>query len=162
MPNVPTLLHLQTKRCDRKGHQAFFILLSEVEIETRNNGSSTKRVKVFLKNFKDIFFEELKELSPMRKVDHAIELVADATPIARPLYHHSLAQNVELENQLNDLLSKEYIKPSKSSLRVATIFTKQKDGSLKLCVDYQGLNKVTIKNKFPLHCVDDIFDHLYE
>ena len=56
-------------------------------------------------DFKDIFPEELNELAPMREVDHAIDLVADGAPIAKASYRHSLAQNVELDNQLKDLLN---------------------------------------------------------
>ena len=97
----------------------------------------------------------------MREVDHAIDLIADAAPIAKAPYCHSLAQNVELENQLKDLLSKGYIRPSKSPWGAPVLFVKKKDGSLRLCVDYRGLNKLTIKNKFPLPRVDDIFDHLH-
>ena len=79
-------------------------------------------MKVFFDDFKDIFPEELKELPPTREVDHAIELVADAAPIAKPPYHHSQAQNVELENQLKDLLSNGYIRPSKSPWGALVIF----------------------------------------
>jgi hypothetical protein len=66
-----------------------------------------------------------------------------------------------LESQLNDLLSKGYIRPSKSPWDAPILFVKKKDGSLRLCVDYCGLNKLIIKNKYPLPQVDDLFDHLY-
>ena len=68
---------------------------------------------MFLDDFKDIYPYELNELSPVREVDHFFELVADAALVAKPPYRHFLAQNVELENQLNDLLNKGYIRPSK-------------------------------------------------
>ena len=114
MPNVLTLLYLQMRRCRRKGHQVSFIHLSEVENETKDNEFVTKGVLVFLDDFQDIFPKVLKDLLPMREVDHAIELLANAAPIVKPPYFHSLPQNVELENQLKDLLSKRYIRPSKS------------------------------------------------
>ena len=98
LPNTPTLLHLQMKRCGRKGHQVFLIHISEVENETKDDGLSTKRVKVFLDDFKDIFPKELNELPPAREVDHAIDLVANAASIVKAPYRHSLAQNVDLEN----------------------------------------------------------------
>jgi hypothetical protein len=66
-----------------------------------------------------------------------------------------------LESQLNDLLSKGYIRPSKSPWDAPILFVKKKDGSLRLCVDYCGLNKLTIKNKYPLPRIDDLFDHLH-
>ena len=62
-------------------------------------------MKVFLDDFEDIFHEELNELPPTREVDHAIDLVANVATVAKAPYSHSLAQNVELENQLNDLLN---------------------------------------------------------
>ena len=63
------------------------------------------------------------------------KLVADAASIAKPQYRHSLAQNIELENQLNDLLNKCYIRPSKSPWGTLVFYTKKKDGSLRLCVN---------------------------
>ena len=70
--SVPMLLHLQMKRCGRKYHQVFLTHLSEVEIQTKYNKFGTKRVKVYLDDFKDIFFKELKELLPITEMDHAI------------------------------------------------------------------------------------------
>ncbi|MBE3102723.1 MAG: hypothetical protein IMZ40_00590, partial [Bacilli bacterium] len=136
-PRVPMLSHLQMKRCIRKNHEVFLIHVSEVEDESKDN----KRVNEFLDEFKDIFPEELTELPPRRDVDHAIDLIVDAAPIARAPYRHSLTQNVELENQLKDLLNKGYIRPSKSPWGAPVLFVKKKDGSLRLCVDYHGLNK---------------------
>ena len=75
-------------------------------MKQKNNEYGTKGVKIFLDNFIDLFPKELKNFPLTREVDHAIELVANAVSIAKPPYRHSLAQNVELENQLNDLLSK--------------------------------------------------------
>ena len=161
LPSIPMLSHLQMKRSVRKDHQVFLIHLSEVEKEIKVN-EFNKGMKVFLDEFKDVFPEELNELPPMREVDHAsIDLIVDAAPIAKAPYRHSLAQNVELENQLKDLLSKGYIRPSKSPWGALVLFVKKKDGLLRLCVDYRGLNKLTIKNKFPLPRIDNIFDHLY-
>ena len=156
LPSIPMLSYLQMKRCVRKDHQIFLIHLSEVEKEIKVN-EFNKGMKVFLDEFKDVFPEELNELPPMREVGHAIDLIADAAPIAKAPYCHSLAQNVELENQLKDLLSKRYIRPSKSPWGAPVLFVKKKDGLLRLCVDYRGLNKLTMKNKFPLPRVDDIF-----
>ena len=130
LPSVPTLSHLQMKRCARKGHEVFLVHLMEVENETKDNEFDPNGVKIFLDDFKDVFPEELNELPPMREVDHAIELVADAAPVAKPPYRHSLAQSVELENQLNDLLNKGYIRPSKSPWGAPVLLTKKKDGSL--------------------------------
>ena len=71
--------------------------------------------------------------------------MADAPPVAKAPYHHSFTQNVELHNQLNDLLKKDYIRLSKSLWGAFVLFVKKKDGSLRLYVDYQRLNNLTIK-----------------
>ena len=81
LPSIPMFSHLQMKRCVRKDHQVFLIYLSEVENEIKVN-EFNKGVKVFLDEFKDVFPEELNALPPMREVDHAIDLIADAAPIA--------------------------------------------------------------------------------
>ena len=91
----------------------FLIHLSKVGNEIKDN-DIIKEVNVLLNEFKDVFPKELNELLPMRDVDHAIDLVDDAAPIAKAPYRHSLAQNIELENQLRDLLNKGYIRPNKS------------------------------------------------
>ena len=101
LPTTPTFSHLQMKRYGRKGHQVFLMHIKEVENETKEDVLNTKGVNVFLDDFKDIFSEKLNELPPTREVDHAI-----AAPVAKAPYRHSLAQNVELENQLKDLLNK--------------------------------------------------------
>jgi hypothetical protein len=80
-------------------------------------------MKVFLDDFKDTFPKELNELPPPKEVTHAIGLVADDAPIAKTPYRHSLAQNVELENQLMGLLNKGYIRPSKSHWEAFVLFT---------------------------------------
>ena len=99
-------------------------------------------------------------MPPQRKVDHAIELVPGTTPIAKAPYRHSFKENVELETQLRDLLKKGYIRPSKSPWGAPVLFQKKKDGSLRLCVDHRGLNKFTIKNKYPLPIFDELVDQL--
>jgi hypothetical protein len=95
-----------------------------------------------------------------REVDHVIELVYDTTPIAKAPYRHSFKENVELETQLRDLLKNGYIRPSKSPWGAHVLFQKKRDGSLRLCVDYRGLNKATIKNKYPLAIFDELVDQL--
>jgi hypothetical protein len=159
---IPVLSHLQMKRPIKKSNEVFMVYLNGVQMnEVKGSNVDKMDVKVFLDEFKDVFSDDLKDLAPKREVDHAIDLVADAAPIARAPYRHSLAQQSELENQLNDLLSKGNIRPSKSLWGAPILFVKKKDGSLRLCVDYRGLNKLTIKNKYPLPRVDDLFDHLH-
>ena len=109
------------------------IHISEIKNETKDDALSTKGVKVFLDDFKNIFFEELNELPPTREVDHAIDLIANAALVAKAPYHHSLAQNVELKNQLKDLLNKRYIRPSRSLWRALVLLLRRKI-DLSVCV----------------------------
>ena len=87
-------------------------------------------------------------MPPQREVDHAIELVSSVTPIAKAPYRHSFKEIVEFKTHLRDLLKNCHIRASKSPWGAPVLFQKKNDGSLRLCVNYRGLNKSTIKNKF--------------
>jgi hypothetical protein len=67
---------------------------------------------------------------------------------------------VELKLQLKEMMDKGYIRPSESPWGAPVLFVKKKDGTLRMCIDYRQLNKVTIKNKYPLPRIDDLFDQL--
>lgn len=160
LPNVPLFSHLQMKRSIRKNHEVYLIHMNEVYNEMKENEFSVD-VKSFLNEFKDVFPNEIDDLLPTREIDHTKDLITNAAPVAKAPYWHSLAQNIELENQLNDLLNKGYIRPSKSPWGARVLFVKKKDKTLRLCVDYKGLNKLTIKNKYPFSRIDDMFDHVH-
>jgi hypothetical protein len=113
-----------------------------------------------VKEFADVFPEELPGEPPDREVEFKIELKPDIEPITKQPYHMSRKELVELKKQIDELLYKNFIQPSISSWEAPVLFAKKKDGSLRLCVDYRGLNSVTIKNKYPLPRIDDLFDQL--
>ncbi len=105
--------------------------------------------------------EELPEdLPPRRRVDHAIEVVSGVAPPAKAPYRMSHEELKELKVQLEELLAKGYIKLSKSPYGAPVLFVHKKDGTLRMCVDYRTLNKATVKNRYPLPRIDDLFDHL--
>jgi len=81
-------------------------------------------------------------------------------PISKALYRMAPAEMKELKTQLQELLDKGFIRPSVSPWGAPVLFVKKKDGSMRLCVDYRELNKVTIKNRYPLPRIDDLFDQL--
>jgi hypothetical protein len=83
-----------------------------------------------------------------------------AAPVSKATYIMSTPEIKELQLQLEELLKKGYIHPSVSSWGAPFLFVKKKDGTLRLCIDFQQLNKVTVKNKYPLPRIDDILDHL--
>jgi len=108
--------------------------------------------------FPDVFPDDLLGLPPDRDVEFKIELLPGTAPISRRPYRMPPNELVEIKTQLNELLKKGLIRPSSSPWGCPAIFVKKKDQSLHMCVDYYPLNAVTIKNKYPLPCIDILFD----
>jgi hypothetical protein len=110
--------------------------------------------------YADVFPEELPGMPPDRDIEFAIELQLGTTPISKRPYRMPPAELAELIKQLQELLDKGFIRPSTSPWGCPTLFVKKKDESLRLCIDYRPLNTVTIRNKYPLPCIDVLFDQL--
>ncbi|KAA0067962.1 ty3-gypsy retrotransposon protein [Cucumis melo var. makuwa] len=108
----------------------------------------------------NVFPNELLRLPPPREIDFAIELELGTIPISRVTYRMVPAELKELKVQLQELLDKGFIRSSVSPWGVPVLFVKKKDGSMRLCIDYRELNKVTVKNCYPLPRIDDLFDQL--
>ena len=104
----------------------------------------------WLKEYKDVFLEDLTSLPPNKELVHEIELIPRAQPIVKSPYMISPLEALEINNQLNQLLEKWFIKPSVSPWSALALFQKKKDGNFHLCIDYRGFNQCTIKNKYPL------------
>jgi hypothetical protein len=120
-----------------------------------------KCIKQVLEEFLNVMPEELPdELPPRRQVDHAIEVMSGVAPPAKAPYRMNHEELKELKVQLEELLAKGYIKPSKLPYGAPILFVHKKDGTLRICVDYRALNKVTVKNRYPLPRIDDLFDRL--
>ena len=111
-------------------------------------------------DFPDVFPEDLPGLPPNRQVEFRIDLIPEAVPIARSPYRLALSEMQELSSQLQELLSKGFIRPSFSPWGAPVLFVKKKDGSFRMCIDYRELNKLTVKNRYPLPRIDDLFDQL--
>ncbi|XP_070009504.1 uncharacterized mitochondrial protein AtMg00860-like [Nicotiana sylvestris] len=92
--------------------------------------------------------------------DFGIDLVLGTQPISIPPYRMAPSEVKELKEQLQELLDKGFIRPSVSPWGAPVLFVKRKDGAMRMCINYKQLNKVTIKNKYPLPCIDDLFDLL--
>ena len=99
-------------------------------------------------------------LPPDRPVVHTIPLVNEGLIVFKQIYRLSLAEKKEVQRQVQDLLSKGLIRPSTSPFGSPILFLKKKDGTLRMVIDYRSLNKITIKNKYPLPRIDDLFDRL--
>lgn len=129
--------------------------------EERNKVSTNKAINEILQKYKDVFPEELpKKLPPERQVQFKIDLHNNATPQKKGLYRLSQKELEELRKQLKELLDQGFIRPSTSPWGAPVLFASKRDGSLRLCIDYRALNKLTIKNSYPLPRIDDIFDQL--
>ncbi|KAA3465929.1 Retrotransposon protein [Gossypium australe] len=110
--------------------------------------------------YPDVFPEELPGLPPVREVEFGIELVLRTTPISIAPYRMGPLELKELKVQLKELTDKVFARPSYSPWGAPVLFVKKEDGSMRLCIDYRQLNKVTVKNKYPLPMIDGLFDQL--
>jgi hypothetical protein len=113
-----------------------------------------------LREYIYVFLEEVPGLPPRRDIDFSIELAPGVVPVSRTPYRMSTHKLVELKLQLKEIMDKGYIRPSVSPWGAPVLFLKKKDGTLRLCIYYRQLNKVTIKKKYPFPRIDDLFDQL--
>ncbi|GMI67673.1 hypothetical protein HRI_000436600 [Hibiscus trionum] len=110
--------------------------------------------------FSDVFPEELPGLPPTREVEFKIEVQPGTNPVSITPYRMAPVELKELKKQIQELEDKGFIRPSISPWGAPVLFVKKKDGTMRLCIDYRQLNKVTIKNKYPLPRIEDLFDQL--
>jgi hypothetical protein len=108
----------------------------------------------------DIFLEELPGMPPDRDIEFSIELLPGTTPISERAYRMDVKDLIELKKQIEELQEKSFIRPSSSPRGAPVLFVNKKDGSRRMCVDYRSLNEVTIKNKYPLPQIEDLFDQM--
>jgi len=113
-----------------------------------------------VEEYADVFPDEIPELPPSRDVDFSIDLIPGAGLVSMAPYRMAPAELAELKKQIEDLLEKKFIRLSASPWGAPVLLVKKKDGSSRLCVDYRQLNKLTIKNKYPLPRIDDLLDQL--
>jgi hypothetical protein len=113
-----------------------------------------------VRDFLDVFPDELPGMPPDREVEFVIDLLPGTAPISKCPYRMSVEELKELKRQLTELQEARYICPSSSPWRAPVLFAQKKDGSQRMCVDYRSLNDVTIKNKYLLPRIDDLFDHM--
>ncbi|GJS66218.1 hypothetical protein Tco_0680782 [Tanacetum coccineum] len=107
-----------------------------------------------------LFPEDLSSLPPTRQVEIQIDLVHGVAPVAWAPYRLAPSEMKELSEQLKELSDKGFIRPSASPWGAPVLFVKKKDGSFRMCIDYQELNKLTVKNRYPLPRIIDLFDQL--
>ncbi|GJV54637.1 putative reverse transcriptase domain-containing protein [Tanacetum coccineum] len=138
-----------------RGHQLFVAHVTEKEPKEKR----LEDVPV-IRDFPEVFPDDLPGLPPPRQVEFKIELVPGAAPVARAPYRLAPSELKELADQLQELSEKGFIRPSSSPWGAPVLFVKKKDGSFRMCIDYRELNKLTVKNRYPLPRIDDLFDQL--
>ena len=146
---------LATQRMLHKSCQSYLAYVAE----TRKEGTLVDEIPV-VREFPKVFPNDITGLPPEREVEFATNLILRTEPISIPPYRMALAELRELKAQLKELLSKGFIRPSISPRGAPVLFVKKKYGSLRLCIDYMQLNKVTIRNQYPLPRIDELFDQL--
>ncbi|KZV26694.1 hypothetical protein F511_31305 [Dorcoceras hygrometricum] len=152
---IPLISAITMNNLLQKGAEGFFIYA----IDTKKSSPNLVDIPVVC-DFADVFPDEIPGLPPYREVDFSIELMPGTQPISKAPYRMAPIELKELKDQLEDLLTKGYIRPSVSPWGAPVLFVRKKDGSMRLCIDYRQLNKATVKNKYPLPRIYDLFDQL--
>ena len=146
---------MQAGRLLRKSCEAFLALV----LDSKRGQIELENILV-VKDFPDVFLEELPGIPPVREVELSIEILPGTAPTSRAPYRMAPTELKELKIQLQELLDKGFILPSVSPWGAPVLFMKKKDGTLRMCIDYRQINKVTVKNKYPLPRIEDLFDQL--
>ncbi|GJR44687.1 putative reverse transcriptase domain-containing protein [Tanacetum coccineum] len=132
-----------------RGNEAYLHIISYIKTQEY----MLKGCPVFLAN-------DLPGLPPTRQVEFQIDLIPGAAPVARAPYRLAPSEMKELSEQLKELSNNGFIRPSSSHWGAPILFVKKNDGSFRMCIDYRELNKLTVKNRYPLPRIDDLFDQL--
>ncbi|GJR92004.1 putative reverse transcriptase domain-containing protein [Tanacetum coccineum] len=158
-----TRLHIisysKTQEYMLKGCPVFLAHVTTNEVEDKSEKKRLEDVPI-VRDFPEVFPEDLPGLPPTRQVEFQIDLVPGAAPVARAPYRLAPSEMKELSEQLKELSDKGFIRPSSSPWGAPVLFVKKKDGSFRMCIDYRELNKLTVKNRYPLPRIDDLFDQL--
>ena len=155
-PKLQLVIATTLLKSYRKKKMVYVVKLNPLE-----NPKPSNEPPWWLVEYVDVFPEETTQLPLPKDVDHAIDLIPRAQPIAKRPYNMSLLKTIELKEQLTQLLDHGFIKPSVSPWSVLVLFNHKKDGTLCLCIDYHGLNQSTIKNKYPIPRIDELLDRLH-
>ena len=173
---------LQFNRAVKKGCQPLLVQLKKVTDDGSSGDPPIQRKKVtdddpstiltlnfrledslvgpLVKEYDDIFQAIPPRLPPMREMAYTIPLEDGNKPLFRPIYRLSPLEIEEAKKQIKEYIHKGWIEPSSSPNGSPILFVKKKDGGLRMVIDYRALNKLTIKNRYPLPRIDDLFDQL--
>ncbi|GKB49566.1 putative reverse transcriptase domain-containing protein [Tanacetum coccineum] len=140
-----------------KGCPIFLAHVTTKEVEDESEKKRLEDVPI-IQDFPKVFPEDLPSLPSTRQVEFQIALVPGVAPVARAPYRLAPSEMKELSEQLKELSDKGFIRPSSSPWGAPFLFSKKKDGSFRMCIDYRELNKLTVKNRYPLPRIDDLFE----
>ncbi|GJR29281.1 putative reverse transcriptase domain-containing protein [Tanacetum coccineum] len=149
----------KTQKYMQKGFPIVLAHVTAKEVEDKSEKKRLEDVSI-IQDFPKVFPEDLPGLPPTRQVEFQIDLVPGAAPVARAPYRLAPSEMKELSEQLKELSDKGFIRPSSSPWGASVLFVKKKDGSFRMCIDYRELNKLTVKNRYPLPRINDLFDQL--
>ncbi|GJU82457.1 putative reverse transcriptase domain-containing protein [Tanacetum coccineum] len=149
----------KTQKYIKKGCLIFLAQVTKKETEDKSEVKRLEDVPT-VRDFLEVFPEDLPRLPPMRQVEFQIDLVPGAAPMARAPYRLAPSKLQELSTQLQELSDKGFIRPSSSPWGAPVLFVKKKYGSFRMFIDYRELNKLTVKTRYPLLRIDDLFDQL--
>nr|GEV23016.1 putative reverse transcriptase domain-containing protein [Tanacetum cinerariifolium] len=142
-----------------KGCDVFLAHVTTKEAKDKSGGKRLEDVPI-VRDFPEVFPEDLSGIPPARQVEFQIDLVPGAALVARVPYRLAPSKMKELAKQLQELSEKGFIRPNSSTWGAPVLFVKKKAGSFRMCIDYCKLNKLTVKNHYPLPRIDDLFDQL--
>ena len=159
---------LAAKRAVRKGCQSMLVIVkAAAEAPAAPAGqpdpslAASDTLNALLSEFADVFPTEFPGLPPERPVPEAIPLQPGSRPTSRPMFRYSPRELAEIQRQVTELLEHDLIQPSTSPFGAPVLFVGKKDGGLRMCIDYRALNKITIRNQYPLPRIDDLLDRLH-
>ncbi|GKD58509.1 hypothetical protein Tco_1296018 [Tanacetum coccineum] len=145
---------IKAQKYIEKGCELFLAQVTEQEAKEKR----LEDVPV-IQDFPEVFPDELPRLPPPRQAEFRIDRIPGAVPVARAPYRLAPSEMKELSKQLQELSEKGFIRSSSSPWGAPVFFVKKKkDGSFRMCIDYRELNKLTIKDRYPLPRIDDLFD----
>ncbi|GKA09045.1 putative reverse transcriptase domain-containing protein [Tanacetum coccineum] len=142
-----------------KGCDVFLAHITTKEAKDKSEGKRLEDVPI-IRDFPEVFPEDLPGIPPARQVEFQIDLVPGVAPVAWAPYRLAPSEMKELAEKLQEPSDKGFIRPSSSPWGAPVLFVKKKDGSFRMCIDCCELNKLTVKNHYPLPRIDDLFDQL--
>ncbi|GKD49429.1 putative reverse transcriptase domain-containing protein, partial [Tanacetum coccineum] len=159
------ICHEKVVRIPLLDEKVLRVIKERPEEKTRNVMSANDKEQkqeeiVVVRDFPEVFPDDLSGLPPIREIKFRIELVPRAISVTKSSYRLAPSEMEELSGQLKELQDKGFIRPSSLPWGAPILFVKKKDGSFRMCIDYRELNKLTIKNRYLLPRIEDMFDQL--